>query len=77
MYSLCTSVITSLRQNRGHFINGVGEFAGGLAVKDLELSLPWRRFDCWPGNLNAAGLAKKSVAASDYSNLCTNPNKNT
>ena len=27
------------------------EFLGGPAVKDPALSLLWRRFDPWPGNL--------------------------
>ena len=27
------------------------ELPGGLVVKDLALSLLWRGFDPWPGNL--------------------------
>ena len=29
---------------------GVKEFPGGLLVKDLALSLLWRRFNPWPRN---------------------------
>ena len=29
----------------------MSEFPGGLAVKDLVLSLSWWEFDPWPGNL--------------------------
>ena len=28
------------------------EFPGGLAIKDLVLSLLWLRFDPWPGNFH-------------------------
>ena len=28
-------------------------------MKDLELPQLWLRFDPWPGNLHAAGIAKK------------------
>ena len=31
-------------------LKGKREFPGGLAVKDLALSLPWLGFDPWPEN---------------------------
>ena len=30
----------------------MGEFLGGLAAKDLVLSLLWYRFNLWPGNFH-------------------------
>ena len=30
----------------------MGEFLGGLAVKDPVLSLLWYRFNLWPGNFH-------------------------
>ena len=35
------------------------EFPGGLAVKDLMLSLLWCRFDPWAGNFCMPGLKPK------------------
>ena len=38
------------------------EFPGSLAVKDLELSLLWHRFNPWPRELpHARVMAKKKV----------------
>ena len=37
------------------------EFPGGLAVKDMTLSLLWHRFDPWPVNFcMSASVAKNN-----------------
>ena len=40
------------------------EFPGGLAVKDMALSVPWLWFNPWPGEFpHAVGVAKKNQHA--------------